>query len=891
MRLSFPFTTSAFVTADQAGGKALALIQMTRAGMAVPPGFVLTVKFFEPWLDSLKKSPAWGAMTQINAGEFGPAAKALQESCRSLQFSIEQKAEFAANLKELRENNHALLYAVRSSSPEEDMEGASFAGGYTTSLGVTLDTLEAAILRAFTSSFDERVFLYKKEHGFRLDQARIAVIVQQQVDAEIAGVAFSLNPLNNCYDEVVINANHGLGESVVSGETDPDIFIVDKVKRELIEARIGKKQTVIHLDPAGGTHKSIHTNRAEACITPAQVMELTGLVEQVEGYYQQPVDIEWAYSAGKLFLLQARPITTYLPLPEEMLSEPGQPKRLYANSTLIEQGIQEPLSVLGTDFLGYVLKQVGGSIGTDAIGPGGMTFTAGGGYYMNISYALKIGMGKAALAPGSFGDPRVTAILDGIDMSQYLSGELPAKLKALRGKMLLNILPLAKDALAAYLKPDDFLRKYQKALPQQIQRFETFSGAGLSLQAQAIELSELLPFYYGENGIPMILAGQIAQKRIQDLFKQDASQVQDHLINLGISLPGNKTTEMGETMLALASYAEINRYDSPEDFVADLDGGRLTPEFKQAWEHFMLEYGSRCPGEIDAATPRPKEQPHQFFEQLKNLARANQDRQSSRSFFEQARTKRETAYQALYDLALKRGKNKARALEKYYKTWVTLGGYRETPKHYVIKVIELFRRQALAVAQNFVAQGRLDRPEQIFDLTIADIDRAHSDTTLDLRTLAQQRQALSNKIRRSKLVARVIDSRGKIFYPPHIAAADGELGGVPISPGVVQGRVKVLHTASEKPLLPGEILVARATDPGWTPLFINARGIILEIGGALQHGAVVAREYGIPCVSGVDDATSKLVDGQLVEVDGSHGIVRILGPARDTINFQSKNDV
>ncbi len=149
-----------------------------------------------------------------------------------------------------------------------------------------------------------------------------------------------------------------------------------------------------------------------------------------------------------------------------------------------------------------------------------------------------------------------------------------------------------------------------------------------------------------------------------------------------------------------------------------------------------------------------------------------------------------------------------------------------------------------------------------------------------MRSLAQERSALINKIKKSHLVARVIDSRGKIYYPPRKAAADGELSGVPISPGIVQGRVKVLRYASEKKLVPGEILVARATDPGWTPLFINARGIILEIGGALQHGAVVAREYGIPCVSGLDDATNRLKDGQLVEVDGSNGVVRILEEAQ-----------
>ena len=138
----------------------------------------------------------------------------------------------------------------------------------------------------------------------------------------------------------------------------------------------------------------------------------------------------------------------------------------------------------------------------------------------------------------------------------------------------------------------------------------------------------------------------------------------------------------------------------------------------------------------------------------------------SRSFFEEARAKREAAYQALYEIALQKGKRKAKALEKYYKTWVTFGGYRETPKHYVIKVIDFFRRQALAIAQTFVAEGRLDNPEQIFDLTIADIDQARTDPTLDLRALAQERTVLINKIRKSQLVARVIDSRGKIYYPP-----------------------------------------------------------------------------------------------------------------------------
>jgi pyruvate,water dikinase len=276
-----------------------------------------------------------------------------------------------------------------------------------------------------------------------------------------------------------------------------------------------------------------------------------------------------------------------------------------------------------------------------------------------------------------------------------------------------------------------------------------------------------------------------------------------------------------------------------------------------------------------------------LFEQLKAMSEAMAPGEDPKAFFEEARAKREEAYNALYELALRKGRLKAKALAKHYQVLVTLGGYRETGKHYAIKVVDLFRKRVLDVAQAFVETGRLDHPEQIFVLTADDIDRGLADPDLDLRALGRERAAPIDRIRRSHLVARVIDSRGRIYRPPRREAGPGELAGVSISPGVVKGKVKVLRHVGEKPLLPGEILVTRATDPGWTPLFIHAGGIVLEIGGALQHGAVVAREYGIPCVSGLVDATDILTDGQVVEVDGSLGVVRILDgeiPAHEPIS-------
>jgi len=300
----------------------------------------------------------------------------------------------------------------------------------------------------------------------------------------------------------------------------------------------------------------------------------------------------------------------------------------------------------------------------------------------------------------------------------------------------------------------------------------------------------------------------------------------------------------------------------------------MSPVLIQAWDKFIEEFGFRCPREIDVATPRPSEQPTLLFDQLINLSLSIESRKGAKTIFEEARLKREAAYSVLNEIASQRGK--AKVFQKRYRTLTTLGGHRETPKHYVTMVVYLFRKRILQVAQDFVKNNRLDYPDQIFDLTIDDIDKALVDPLLDLRALAIERTKILIRIKRSHLVARVIDSRGRIYHPPRKDTKAGEFVGMSISPGIVQGKVKVLRRADEKKILPGEILVTRATDPGWTPLFINAKGIVLEIGGPLQHGAIVAREYGIPCVSGIDGVVDKLKDGQLVEVDGSNGIVRIL---------------
>ena len=232
LTVSFPGTEQTALA--EVGGKGYSLIRMVEAGLPVPPGAVLTTEFFAPWFDELQASATWTALADATPDKWATLCNELRALCPALPLTATQRQA----LEDLRKNLAALgddvLFAVRSSSPEEDLVSASFAGGYETRLGVRPADLDDAVRHCFASSLDERVFVYKKKHGFDVLSPRIAVVVQQQIDSEVAGVGFSLNPLTNDYDEAVIEANWGLGESVVAGLASPDHFIVDKVSRQVV---------------------------------------------------------------------------------------------------------------------------------------------------------------------------------------------------------------------------------------------------------------------------------------------------------------------------------------------------------------------------------------------------------------------------------------------------------------------------------------------------------------------------------------------------------------------------------------------------------------------------------------------------------------------------------
>ncbi|CAN5399035.1 phosphoenolpyruvate synthase [soil metagenome] len=850
------------------GGKAQSLLKGSKAGLPVPPGFILPVQFFSTWIDELKASPEW------NAFEHSRSADAVRKSCHDLKekamqlvLSDQQKNALEPALNNFSSTN---LFAVRSSSPEEDLEGSSFAGGYETILGVTTETMASAINRAFASCLDFRVVVYKREHGFSTNEPKIALVIMQQIASEISGVGFSLNPVTNEYDEAVFNANWGLGETVVGGLVTPDEFIVEKNSRVVKRSEIGSKEFSIWLNPEGGTNERQAYRSNELTLSGEQLGELTALILKVEELYGRPIDIEWAFAEGKLYLLQARPITTWVPLPPDMVTLPGQKRRLYIDMTICVQGIYEPLSVMASSFFQQLVSRVSTTVfNSDFPGDVDQSIVRidGGRIYANFSNILVLAGKEKFVSFFKNLDPLAAATLEQADAEEYMGNP---NLKHLPLHLMWRVPELASRLLAAELMPDHAHRQAQ----QEIQAFrrdaQVICSEKLTVEQLVDKLCERAVNLAFKQLLPLVIASRLSLQKLKfDVAARDESDLK----KLELALPHNVTTEMG-----LALYA-VSR-SLPEDLdKAELErrfeDKTLPQEFYLAWESFLDKYGHRGPREIDIASPRYRDNPQFLIDLLFSLRKTTED-ESPQAKFDRNQIERHRAFEKLSEEQHSKGWLYAKELQWLYRVVETLAGYRETPKFQIVVAIDLVRRRVIQEAALLVQAKRLERVEQVFDLTLQELDQGIADRSVDLIAKAHANRVFPDQLRTLHQLPAVIDSRGKILRPPPCPVRDGYVSGTPISAGVVQGPVKSLHSPDQKPFEKGDILVARATDPGWTPLFVNAGAVVLEVGGVLQHGALVAREYGLPCVAGVVGATDLWADGTIIEVDGSAGTIRVV---------------
>ena len=369
--------------------------------------------------------------------------------------------------------------------------------------------------------------------------------------------------------------------------------------------------------------------------------------------------------------------------------------------------------------------------------------------------------------------------------------------------------------------------------------------------------------------LPRFIASKVAMGAIRKLFPSPSPETAKHIAALDTGLSGNVTVEMGLALEAAAALLPDDIGD--DDLVARVARGEAPAAFQAAWRAFIDRYGHRGPRELDIAAPRFREDPrmllHQAVQQRRRVAPSTETPRAAAT-----RARREAVAALTQET---RGPLRRAAFKHLARVIELLGGLRESPKFVLITALDVIRTQMLRAGAQLVRDGRLDAVDHVWNLEIGDVAAGQRDPTIDLRARGARRREAQRSLERARELPRVFDSRGRIFRAPNPQAKEGELSGQPISNGVVRGPCKVLRTADEKPLLPGDILVARATDPGWTPLFVNAAGVVLEVGGLMQHGALVAREYGKPCVAGVVGATESLRDGMYVELDGTAGIVRL----------------
>lgn len=852
IEMIYNFNSKQIPSLSQVGGKAKALMETTQAGFPVPGGMALSVDFFKSWLEEVKGSQAFKVAMKETTKEKCDEVKAQAES---MAFTADQKKTFDIALSELK----GQVFAVRSSSPEEDLEGTSFAGMYETYLGTQRKDLEKIVAKAFSSCFDFRVMEYKKRNGLDLKGTSIAIVVQKQIASDVSGVGFSLNPLNNCYDEVVINASFGLGEAIVSGIVTPDMYTYDAVQEKIIEKKINKKEIGLWLKNDGGIQEKENKNKEEQALSDKDIKALSMLIKKCEDYYGKPMDTEWALEEGKLYLLQSRPITTHIPFFEELMTKPGEKKNYYLDMMVMTQGFQEPFSVLGIEMWSDMVKDMKYDLLSN--NPKGTAPALYGRHYINLSAMYKI-IGKQTNKFTESYDKNVKKIFEDIDLAASCQDEMPIGSEQFKKKTFKAVMGMMPGVFKAMMVDHNkVIADYEKLAQETIDDIKKFTSKDDFNKIKEAVVNAMAVIM---TSAPVMITGMMSNAAIKKMFKGD--DVENEIVSLSMDLHGNPTSAMGHLLFEMASSSDFRKTASKEEFIRKTKERSYSPSFMKQYDEFMKKYSVRGMKEIDVASMRVHEDIGILYEKISEI---NPDDSQITSVQE----KRKEAYEKLRHLAKSKGKEKKfiKAAEKFQGTF----GYREHPKYVLVYILSHVHDVCLDIAKAWVKKGRLEEAYQIFDLTSEEIARGQRNPKFDLMKAREKNLEGYKKVAHVTEWPLVIDSRGKT-YKPKLEIKDGDIVGDPIAPGKVVGKAKVLRSPYEKPLEPGEILIARATEPSWTPIFINAAGVVMEIGGPLQHGGIIAREYGIPCVSGLIGIMDMIKDGDLIEVDGNNGVVKIL---------------
>lgn len=844
------------------GGKGAQLGELSRIeGIPVPAGFCVTADAFRRIMaEAPSIDERLDRLSRLNPDD-REAIRTLSAEIRRTLEAIAIPDDLAAAItRALARLGEQAAYAVRSSATAEDLPTASFAGQQDTYLNVVGP---AAVLqhvsRCWASLFTERAVTYRLRNGIDHRQVHMAVVVQQMVFPQAAGILFTADPVTGNRKVATVEASFGLGEALVSGRVNTDVYQVRD--GEVVARAVATKQRAIHAVPAGGTQEvPVEPERQrQPALTDAQVVRIAQLGRRIEAHFGRPQDIEWCLAGEEFQIVQSRPITTLFPIP------PGDE----GNHVYVSVGHQQMM--------------------TDAMKPLGLSFwqlttprpmaEAGGRLFVDVTQALASPASRASLLEVmGRGDPLIgdalQTVLDRDDFIRPVPDEGPAWAPPGGGA------PASIETDPAIVT--ELIERSRASIAAVQRDIRTLSGSAL-LDFILADIQELRRVHLGPRGLQVIMAGMEATWWLNEQLQAWLGE-KNAADTLTQSVPHNVTSEMG---LALLDVADVIRphpevvaflhHVEDEGFLDELPklaGGR---EARDAIGAFLDTYGMRCAGEIDITRPRWSERPTTLVPMLLGNIKSFEPGAGKRRF-EQGRQEASKKEQDVLERlrALPDGEQKADEAKRMIDRVRTFSGYREYPKYGMVSRYFVYKQALLDEAERLVQAHVLGAKEDIFYLTFQELHEVVRANHVDDQLIHQRKEAFRSF---------------QALTPPRVLTSDGEglagtyrrddlpagaLVGLPVSAGTIEGRARVILDMAEADLEAGDILVTAYTDPSWSPLFVAIKGLVMEVGGLMTHGAVIAREYGLPAVVGVEHATRMIRDGQRIRVHGTDGYVQIL---------------
>lgn len=828
------------------GGKGLNLGKLTRAGFQVPNGFCVTTDAYRMSVESISE----------------PNSRNIKD--------IELSPELIGEVLNAREALHTNTVAVRSSATAEDLDTASFAGQQDTFLNVESDELIEAIKKCWGSLWSERAIAYRRSQDIQDDGLAMAVVVQEMCNADVSGVLFTVSPFNE--DVSIVESNWGLGESVVSGEITPDSFQVSRETGDLIDSTVAMKREMI---TASGVSEVTTDLRNVPSLTDVQLKELVHLGIKVENLYGQPMDIEWAFADGELVLLQARPITTHTQTPTD------------ENDTRIETLRQVEIQKLKT------LSESNGTIWSHhnlaEVLPTPLPMTW---EIMKHFMSGEGGLGKAYRGLGFYPSKRVDkmGILDLICGRIYVNLNRETELffdgfpfahdfdalkhnptKAMYAEAAFNI---KKSTTAFWLKLPLYiirmskvelrLRKLRSEFDSDLTKeifpkfkedveheqdisYSELSDADLVRKFKTWRIKTLDDF--AQKVLTVTVLAAFSLQRLEAVLQKcvDETTAKNLASRLISGISGNLTVETNE---------KLQQVGTGELTLAD----------------FIKEYGHRTVGEFELAEPRWRENTSYLEQIIASFTQEDSDNKEQKlvenQHFKRQEKQREAAEKELAE-RIEKKPGLRKQIESELDFTRRYMPFRETAKFYLMLGYEQIRRALVELDNRYKLNGG------IFYLLPDELDQLiNGHDFIDKIAERTEKRELLLQIEVPDVL--FSDSLDRIGTPLSTEAAD-TYAGVGVSAGIAKGLARVLLNPSD--IQPSErdyILVCPSTDPAWTPLFLNAAGLVMERGGMLSHGAVVAREYGLPAVVNISNATHNISDGQEIQVDGNRGTVSLL---------------